>query len=116
MSTRTILVVEDDFIQRRQLVRVLEEVGYTLFHAPDGLQAIRMLGSRKIHLVLTDIRMPFVDGISLLKYVKTFFPHIPVVVATAYPGEMEDLRPDALLCKPFGPEELTSWVQRLINN
>ena len=91
-----------------------EELGHTLLQASDGLQAIRMLGIRRIHLVLTDIRMPFVDGISLLKYIKIFFPHIPVVVATAYPGEMEDLKPDAVLCKPFGPEELISWVQRLI--
>jgi CheY-like chemotaxis protein len=111
---RTILVVEDDFIQRRQLVSALGEVGYRLFQASGGLQAICLLGSQKIHLVLTDIRMPGLDGISLLKYVKTFFPHIPVIIATAYPGEMEGLKPDALLCKPFGPEELISWVRRLI--
>jgi CheY-like chemotaxis protein len=114
MSTRTVLVVEDDFIHRRQLVRALEEFGYRLSQASNGMQAVRILDSRDIHLVLTDIRMPFVDGISLLKYIKIFFPHIPVVIATAYPGEIEDLKPDALLCKPFGPEDLISWVQRLI--
>lgn len=114
MSERTLLVVEDDFVQRRQLVRALEGLGYRVFQASNGLQAIRLLDARKIHLVLTDIRMPFVDGVSLLKYVKTFFPHIPVVVATAYPGEMEAPKPDALLCKPFGPDKLVAWVQRLL--
>ena len=114
MSGHTILVVEDDFVQRRQIVRVLEESGYRLFQASDGLEAIRLLGVRKMHLVLTDIRMPFVEGISLLKYIRIFFPHIPVVIATAYPEEVEYFKPDALLCKPFGSDELISSVERLI--
>jgi two-component system response regulator FlrC len=114
MSIRAILVVEDDSMQRRQMVRVLEKKGYRLFQASDGLEAIRILGSRKIHLVSTDIRMPCLDGISLLKYIRIFFPHIPVVVATGHPEDMRDLKPDALLAKPFGPEALISWVDRLI--
>ena len=114
MSIRTILLVEDDFIQRRQIVRMLEEFGYGLFQASDGLEAVRILGRQKIHLVLTDISMPCFDGITLLKYIKIFFPLVPVVVATAYLEGMEDLKPDALLCKPFGPEELIDWVRRLI--
>ncbi len=114
MSERTILVAEDDFVQRRQIVRVLLEAGYNVFEASEGLEAIRMLHARKTHLVLTDIRMPFLDGISLLKYIKIFFRQIPVVIITAYPEVTEDLKPDALLCKPFGEEELMAWVQRLI--
>lgn len=114
MLERTILVVEDDFIQRRQMVRVLEESGYELSQASDGMEAIRILDRQKIHLVLTDIGMPYVDGISLLKYMRIFFSHIPVVIATAHPGKIGDLKPDALLAKPFGPEALLSWVEHLI--
>jgi CheY-like chemotaxis protein len=113
MAGYTVLVVEDDFVQRRQIARVLEGFGYRLLQAADGMAAIRLVDAEEINLVLTDIRMPLLDGISLLKYIKIFYPHIPVVVATAYPEEMEDLRPDALLCKPFGEEELIACIRRL---
>ena len=114
MSEHTILVVEDDTVLRRQLARTLRGFGYGIFEAAEGLQAIRLLGDEEIHLVLTDIRMPCLDGISLLKYVKIFYPDIPVVVATAYPERVENLKPDALLCKPFGPVELIAWIQCLL--
>jgi len=113
-SEHAVLVVEDDLIQRRQLVRALEDSGYCLLQASNGMEAIRILFSEKVNLVLTDIRMPTVDGASLLKYIKTYLPHIPVVVSTAYPQEMEEIKPDALLCKPFRPEELINRVQLLL--
>ncbi|MBI5115081.1 response regulator [Candidatus Poribacteria bacterium] len=114
MSASTILVVEDDSIQRRQIARVLLQAGYNVYEACEGLEAIRMLHARKADLVLTDIRMPCLDGISLLKYIKIFFQDVPVVLITAYPEETEELDPDAFLCKPFGEKELLAWVQRLI--
>jgi CheY-like chemotaxis protein len=114
MLERTILVVEDDFVQRRQIARVLLAAGYNVSEASEGLEAIRILHAQETDLVLTDIRMPCLDGISLLKYIKIFFRQIPVVIITAYPEATEDLKPDALLCKPFGEKELIAWVQRLI--
>lgn len=113
MTECAVLVVEDDHIQRRQIVRVLRGTGYSAFEASHGLEAIDVLGEQEIHLVLTDLRMPCLDGISLLKYVKTFHPLVPIVIVTAYPDELEELKPDALLCKPFGPDELVAWVRRL---
>jgi len=113
MPECAVLVVEDDHIQRRQIVRVLQGTGYETVEASHGLEAIDVLGEQEIHLVLTDLRMPCLDGISLLKYIKTFYPLVPVVIVTAYPEEMDALKPDALLCKPFGPDELVAWVRRL---
>jgi CheY-like chemotaxis protein len=109
----TVLVVEDDFVQRRQIARALLEAGYDVSEASEGQEAIRLLDARNIHLVLTDIRMPCLDGISLLKYLKIFFRHVPVVVITAYPEETEDLEPDALLCKPLSEGELIALIRRL---
>ncbi|RJP15294.1 MAG: response regulator [Candidatus Abyssobacteria bacterium SURF_5] len=109
----TVLVVEDEFLQRRQMVRVLEMYGYGILEASDGMEAIRILDSQKVDLILTDLRMPFGGGISLLKYVKIFFPRIPVLIVTAYPEDIEDIKPDALLCKPYGPDELIRSVQYL---
>ena len=113
MRERTILVVEDDFVQRRQIARVLEEAGYNVSEASEGLEAIRLLDARKIHLVLTDTGMSGFDGISLLKYIKNNHPHVPVVVFTSHPDSIGDIKPDALLCKPFGEEELIPLVRRL---
>ena len=82
--------------------------------ASEGNEAIRILREQEIHLVLTDIMMPGLDGISLMKYVKKTYPQIPVITITAHPEEITDLKPDALLAKPFGPEALLSWIDRLI--
>jgi CheY-like chemotaxis protein len=115
MHIHKVLVVEDDFIQRRQMARVLEQNGYGVLQAFDGIEAIQILDSEKIDLVVTDLRMPFAGGISLLKYMKIFFPETPVIVVTAYPGDLGEIKPDALLIKPFKPEELIQWVQRLMS-
>ena len=114
MSEHAVLVVEDDFIQRRQIARVLFEAGCFVFEASNGMEAIRLLHERIIHLVLTDIRMPCLDGISLFKYIKIFHPLIPVVIVTAYPESLEEVKPDALLCKPFGTNELIASVGLLM--
>ncbi|RJP64281.1 MAG: response regulator [Candidatus Abyssobacteria bacterium SURF_17] len=110
---RRVLVVEDDSVQRRQIARALREAGCDVSEASEGLEAICLLDDREIHLVLTDIRMPCLDGISLLKYLKTFFRHIPVVVITGYPEDTEDFEPDALLCKPFAKAELIALIRHL---
>lgn len=116
MYIHTVLVVEDDFIQRRQMARILEQNGYGVLQAFDGIEAIQVLDSGKIDLVVTDLRMPFAGGISLLKYMKIFFPETPVIVVTAFPEDIEEnLKPDAILIKPFKPDELIQWVERLMS-
>jgi len=114
VSDRAILVVEDDFMQRRQIARVLLETGYNVFEASEGLEAIGLLDKQRINLVVTDIRMPCLDGISLLKYIKIFYPLVPVVITTGYPEELEDLKPEGLLCKPFAPDKLIACIRCLI--
>jgi CheY-like chemotaxis protein len=54
------------------------------------------------------------DGDWLLAYVHTNYPAIPIAVATAYPEGIEDLKPDALLVKPFDSEDLKELVRNLI--
>ena len=109
--TSYILVVDDDNTLLKFFKIHLNKFFSRVIVVKNAKEAIETLREKEIDLVLTDIRMPFVDGISLLKYIKTFFPHIPVVVATAYPGDVGDIKPDALLCKPFGPERLTALIQ-----
>jgi two-component system response regulator FlrC len=107
-------VVEDDSMQRRQVARVLEDEGHTVIQASTGHETIRILESKEISLILTDRRMPWMDGDWLLAYVHTNYPAIPIAVATAYPEGIEDLKPDALLVKPFNSEDLKELVRNLI--
>jgi CheY-like chemotaxis protein len=95
------------------MYRLLSGEGYEVSQASTGDEAIQMLGEQKFDLVLSDRRMPGADGVSLLNHIRTNYPNIPVAIVTAYPEGMEDLKPDALLVKPFGSQELTELVRRL---
>ncbi len=108
-----LLVVEDDDVQRRQMSRLLSAEGYEVLQAPSGDEAIQMLGEREFDLVLTDRRMPGVDGVSLLNHIRAIYPSLPVAIVTAYPEGMENLKPNAVLVKPFGSEQLVQLVRRL---
>jgi len=113
MPVPTILIVEDDNFQRRQMVRLLKAEGYNVLQASDGDEAVRMLEQEGLSLVLTDRKMPGIDGDTLLEYMKTNHAEIPVIVVTAYPEGMENLTADALLVKPFTLNQLKEQVKRL---
>ena len=112
----TILVVEDDTVQMRQVVRLLKAEGYSLSQASSGEEAVRILDEMTVNLVLTDRKMPAMDGDSLLDYVRTNHPGTPVAIITAYPEGVEGLKPDGLLEKPFRWHQLKELVERLIGN
>ncbi len=109
-----ILIVEDDAIQRRQMARVLTADGYAVKEAATGKEAISRLAQDKISIVLTDRKMPGMDGVSLLQYVRANFPAVPVAVVTAYMEGVEVHRPDAILGKPFRSQQLIKLVQYLL--
>lgn len=113
MVDNTILVVEDDPIQRRQIARALVSSGYAVAMAATGEEAIDVLAEENVAIVLTDRRMPGMDGIQLLERIRAEHPRVLVALITAYPGENEDFFPYALLSKPFGQQELIDLVQRL---
>lgn len=114
MPKRTVLlIVEDDDVQRRQMSRLLKAEGYEVSQASAGDEAIRMLSEQKIDLVLTDRRMPGVGGVELLNHIRANYPRIPVAIVTAYPEDLENLKPNAILVKPFGSEQLTELVRHL---
>jgi CheY-like chemotaxis protein len=113
MAARVILLVEDDPVQIRQYARVLRLAGYEVLQASTAMDALGILNERRIDLLLTDLKMPGMNGQSLVEHVKRHHPGIPVGVVTAYPGELGTPPPDGLLCKPFHEEELNQLVQEL---
>ena len=114
LNFRPILVVEDDAMQMRQTLRLLKGEGYRTSHASSGIDAVRVLDEEEIGIVLTDRRMPGMDGDALIGHIRLKFPAIPVAIITAYPQGLEALKPDGTLEKPFKARQLISLVQSLL--
>jgi DNA-binding response OmpR family regulator len=114
MPKALILLVEDDAIQRRQIVRVLKAEGYQVSESSTGEDAIRHLHEEEIALVLTDKLIPDLDGMELLQHIREHYPNVPVVIMTGDPIETIELQPDALLTKPFSGRDLKSVIRSLL--
>ena len=85
-----ILLVDDEPLVRRTLQKYLEKSGYAIDTAENGLAALRRLEQKEYDLVITDLKMPEIDGRELLKLMAEKFPHIPRIVLTAL-GSTEDI-------------------------
>lgn len=85
----TILIVDDEVNIRNGLVQAVEMEGYEGIPAADGEEAWGIINSREIDMVITDLRMPGLDGTSLLKRIYSSYPTLPVVVLTGH-GTIED--------------------------
>ncbi len=84
MSNSRILVVDDEEIARRNLSHVLSREGYDVDCAQDGAAALALLAEKEYQLVLTDLRMPGIDGLELLRQTKQNWPGTEVVMITAH--------------------------------
>ena len=112
-----ILVVEDDALILSLAVRMLEVAGHTVSPASGGGQALAMLEQRMPDLILSDIRMPDVDGHALFEEVRARDSQIPFVAMSGHLcGEgVEALRFDAFLQKPFQMQTLVETVERVLD-
>ncbi len=110
-----ILVVDDELVVRDSIKEWLEDEGYTVDMAASGPEALDKLSTQPYHLMLTDIKMPGMDGVELLKRAHKSFPDLTVIMMTAYATvetAIEALKIGALdyLLKPFDPEILVDKV------
>src|SRR5512136_100273 len=113
----SILVVDDAPNTREVLQRNLAAQEYQVFTSPDVADAIKILNSTPIDLVITDLKMPGVSGLDLVRHVRENFKDIEVMMITGYPtieGAVTAVKTGAeeYLTKPFTDEELLSAVQR----
>ena len=114
-----ILIVEDDEVFLRPLQRTLEVAGYEVLAVPSGEDAIDLLKRDDVDLVLTDKRLPGIDGVELVRRVKAEHPDLAVVAMTAYGtigSAVEAMRVGAedYLVKPFEAAEALMVVRRSI--
>lgn len=119
MGVARILVVDDESGFRELCVDLLSDAGFEVEAAADGQAALDRLAQSPFQLVLTDINMPHMDGMALLKHAKGRFPLVEVVLMTAFGGlqsALEALRFGAYdyITKPFTREALVSTVGRCL--
>jgi two-component system, OmpR family, response regulator MprA len=104
-STPTVLVVEDEPAVREVVADLLQDEGYAVRQASDGLQAIDELEVDDVDLVLSDVRMPRLDGPSLARRLRGRGRAVPVVLMSAVDVEV-DLPGVRFLPKPFDRDHL----------
>ena len=114
----SILVVEDEAVPRKNLCRVLQGEGYEVYEAADGQAAITILDQSECDLVLTDLKMPGLDGLGVLRHIHERLPQTFVVLMTAHASvdtAVQALRLGAqdYLLKPLVFEEVLSKVRFL---
>jgi two-component system NtrC family response regulator len=115
----TILIVDDEKNYLLVLSAVLEEEGYEVLTTASSLEALEILKASDVDLVLTDMKMPGMDGIELLEQIKTRDPELPVIMMTAHgtvDKAVEAMQKGAYsyILKPFDNERLTLYVQKAI--
>ncbi|MCD6310438.1 MAG: response regulator, partial [Candidatus Eremiobacteraeota bacterium] len=117
MTENPILVVDDDEIMRDALSDWLTDDGYKVKSVPDGSTALKVLEENRYSLMIVDLKMPGIDGLTVLREARVKYPDLNVIMITAYPtidSAVEAIRQGAAdyITKPFTPEQ----IEQAINN
>ena len=114
----TILVVEDEPAVRQLVAVALERAGYRVFEARDGEKALALFEANEpaIDLLLTDLRMPQMDGTELVRLLRARAPNLKVICVSGYPGTGADLSlTEHFLAKPFSKTDLLNKVREVLD-
>lgn len=115
MSKGKILVVDDEEIVRTSCSRTLVPEGYDVRLAKNGVEGLRLAAEERFDLVLTDLKMPDMDGIDVLRNIKEKWPETHVIIVTGYQTvdtavKAIKLGANNYIEKPFTPDALLSAV------
>jgi len=119
MSDTRILVVDDDPTFRMTTAALLESDGYQVETAPDGQQAVEQLKHQQFDLLLVDLRMPGIDGISLVEALRLWGHGVPILMISGFGTVETAVRAlqtgvDDFLQKPVEPDVLSARVADLL--
>lgn len=119
--SKTVMIVDDSASLRQVVSIALRGAGYEVLEASNGKDALGKLDGRKINLIVSDVNMPIMDGISLVKEVKKLpnYKFTPIIMLTTEgsddkkkEGQMAGAK--AWIVKPFQPEQMLKAVSMLI--
>ncbi len=118
---KTVLIVDDSASLRQVVNLTLQSAGYDVIEACDGKDALIKLDGKKVHLIISDVNMPNMDGISLVREVKKHptYKFTPIIMLTTESGENRKQEGQAAVAKawvvkPFQPQQMLAAVSKLI--
>ncbi|CAN7529065.1 response regulator [Pseudoduganella sp. LjRoot289] len=118
---KTIMVIDDSASLRQVVGIALKSAGYDVIEACDGVDALRKLSGQKVNLVVCDVNMPNMDGITFVKEIKQLpnYKFTPVIMLTTESQEGKKKEGQAAgakawVVKPFKPEVLLGAVAKLV--
>jgi len=119
--TKTIMIVDDSASIRQVVGIALRGAGYEVLEGCDGKDALGRLTGQKVHLIISDVNMPNMDGISFVKAVKQLpnYKFTPIIMLTTESQEEKKLEGQAAgakawVVKPFKPEQMLKAVEKLV--
>jgi two-component system, chemotaxis family, chemotaxis protein CheY len=118
---KSILIVDDSASIRQIVSYTLKGAGYDVIEGVDGADALTKLAGQKVHLIICDINMPVMDGISFVREIKQSadYKFIPIIMLTTESQERKKQEGQAAgakawVVKPFQPSQMLSAVSKLI--
>ena len=115
---RVLLLVEDELVLRMSVARGLERQGWRVRQAPDGEAAMRRLAAERPAVMVSDIRMPGLDGIGLTEAARAMWPGLPVLLTSGYADEEARAAVPRLgvgfLAKPFTVRTLNERLREIV--
>ena len=114
-GAQCVLLVEDDPALRRYLEVVLQRAGYVVMTAGDGLEAMKVLLTLQVDIIVTDALMPNLDGYELCHFVRNsdHLAHLPIILLSALDPKNSMEQVNAFLAKPVSPEDLLECIEEL---
>ncbi|MDQ1266955.1 MAG: two-component system, chemotaxis family, chemotaxis protein CheY [Bacteroidota bacterium] len=121
MMAKIILVVDDSSSVRKFITLALKLKGYKVITAMDGMEAMEKLSNNQVDLVVTDLNMPNVDGIKLIKSIREYpeYENLPIIILTSLTKE-EDINlgmeagANSYLIKPFNTKKIQYEVSKYL--
>lgn len=118
---KSVLVVDDSSSVRQVVGIALKSAGYDVIEASDGRDALGKLNGQKVHLIISDVNMPNMDGITFVKEVKKLpnYKFTPIIMLTTESQESKKMEGQAAgakawVVKPFQPAQMLAAVSKLI--
>ncbi|WP_122664303.1 MULTISPECIES: response regulator [Pseudomonas syringae group] len=118
---KNVLVVDDSSSVRQVVGIALKSAGYDVIEASDGRDALSKLNGQKVHLIISDVNMPNMDGITFVKEVKKLpnYKFTPIIMLTTESQESKKMEGQAAgakawVVKPFQPAQMLAAVSKLI--
>lgn len=119
--SKTVLVVDDSASIRQVVSITLKDAGYDVLEGVDGRDALSKLDGRKVHLIISDVNMPNMDGIAFVKAAKQLpaYKFTPIIMLTTEAGDAKKQEGQAAgakawMVKPFQPAQMLNAVSKLI--